>query len=408
MLDETSPSTDFSVVGLLGSDSVSCVSLTSPGTAGTATVAGSPYAITPSGASGPGLSNYVFSYVAGTLTVNPVGLTITAANRSKTYGATVVFDGTTPSTDFTVTGLFNSDTVDSVNLSSPGAAGAATVAGGPYPITASGATGTGLGNYTIGYVSGTLTVNRAGLTITAANRTKTYGATVVFDETLPSTDFSVTGLFNNDTVNSVSLTSTGAVATAGVAGSPYEVVPGGAAGVGLHNYTIAYVSGALTVNPATLTVTADNKSRIFGTSNPVLTASYTGFVAGETLATSGVTGSPDLSTTATAASPVGSYPITVQNGSLTAVNYNFSFVNGTLSVVAPAPTILSITVLDPSQVLIVWDAVSNVTYRVQARADFSSPWVDLSPDVTATSDTATGVDNPSGAAQRFYRLMVVP
>ena len=49
----------------------------------------------------------------------------------------------------------------------------------------------------------------------------------------------------------------------------------------------------------------------------------TGFVGGETLATSGVTGSPALSTTTT--NVVGTYPITAALGTLSAANYSFSF-----------------------------------------------------------------------------------
>ena len=41
---------------------------------------------------------------------------------------------------------------------------------------------------------------------------------------------------------------------------------------------------------APLTVTADDQSRLFGAANPPLTATLTGFVLGQTLATSGVTG----------------------------------------------------------------------------------------------------------------------
>ena len=94
--------------------------------------------------------------MAGSLTVNPAALTITATNRSKTYGQTVVFAGT----EFTTRGLLNTDTVTSVTLASPGAAPTATVAGSPYPITPSAAVGTGLANYTISYLPGSLTVKR--------------------------------------------------------------------------------------------------------------------------------------------------------------------------------------------------------------------------------------------------------
>ena len=67
-------------------------------------------------------------------------------------------------TEFTTSGLVNGDTVTSVTLTSTGSAATATVAGSPYPIVPSAAVGTGLGNYTISYVNGTLTVNTAALT----------------------------------------------------------------------------------------------------------------------------------------------------------------------------------------------------------------------------------------------------
>src|SRR6185437_10126703 len=103
----------------------------------------------------------------------------------------------------------------------------ATVAGSPYTITPSAATGTGLTNYTIGYVDGSFTVNTAPLTITAANKSKTYGTTYTPNTTYPSTDFSVSGLLNSDSVATISLSSGGYAVTATVAGSPYVIAPSG-------------------------------------------------------------------------------------------------------------------------------------------------------------------------------------
>jgi hypothetical protein len=80
-------------------------------------------------------------------------------------------------------------------------------------------------------------------------------------------------------------------------------------------------------------VTADNKTKVLNAVNPPLTANYVGFKNGETLATSGVTGAPNLSTTATITSPVATYTITASLGTLTAANYTFAFANGTLSIV---------------------------------------------------------------------------
>jgi hypothetical protein len=99
-------------------------------------------------------TNYTITLANGTLTVNPAALTITADNRTKTYGQTVVFAGT----EFTTEGLLNGNSVASVTLTSSGTAAAATVAGSPYSIVPSAAIGNGLGNYTINYVNGELTV----------------------------------------------------------------------------------------------------------------------------------------------------------------------------------------------------------------------------------------------------------
>jgi hypothetical protein len=100
------------------------------------------------------LTNYTITYDNGLLTVNPAALTITADNRTKTFGQTVTFTGT----EFMAVGLVNGDAVSSVTLNSAGAAASATVAGSPYSIVPSAAVGTGLANYTISYIDGTLTV----------------------------------------------------------------------------------------------------------------------------------------------------------------------------------------------------------------------------------------------------------
>ncbi|TXT38498.1 MAG: heme-hemopexin-binding/utilization protein, partial [Comamonadaceae bacterium] len=144
------PTTAFTSVGLLNGDTVTAVTETSPGTVATAPVAGSPYVITPSGATGTYVpSNYTVSYVNGVLTVTPAPLTVTADNAAKTYGQTTVL----PTTAFTSAGLLNGDTVTAVTETSPGTVATAPVAGSPYAITPSGATGTYVpSNYTVSYV----------------------------------------------------------------------------------------------------------------------------------------------------------------------------------------------------------------------------------------------------------------
>ncbi len=131
----------------------------------------------------------------------------------------------------------NDDTVTSVTLTSTGAGVTATVDNSPYSIVPSAALGTGLSNYNITYVNGSLTVDPRALTITANNLSKIYRA----EATFIGTEFTADGLVNGDTVASVTLTSAGAAADATVDGSPYAVVPSAAVGTGLSNYNIIYV-----------------------------------------------------------------------------------------------------------------------------------------------------------------------
>ena len=151
------------------------------------------------------------------LTISAKALTITAKNASKIYGQTVTFMGT----EFTPTGLVNSDTVTSVTLTTDGAVATAAVSGSPYAIIPSAAVGTGLSNYNISYVNGSLTVNKAPLTVTASAQSKNYGQTVTFGS--GSTQFTSTALQNGETITSVTLACSGGAATA-AAGS-YTITP---------------------------------------------------------------------------------------------------------------------------------------------------------------------------------------
>ncbi|MFC0775973.1 MBG domain-containing protein [Terrimonas alba] len=98
------------------------------------------------------------------------------------------------------------------------------------------------------------------------------------------------------------------------------------------NYDITYGLGTLTVNPANVTVKANNVTRAYGEPNPELTATYTGLQYGEDFESSDITGSPLLTTTAVQSSPVGVYPITASAGTLSSYNYAFNFENGVLTI----------------------------------------------------------------------------
>src|SRR5262249_54954538 len=94
--------TQFSTSGLVNGDSVSSGTLTSNGYAATASVAGSPYPITPSPAAGSGLANYTINYATGNLTVGQATPSVTVmdggtynGNAYNAVGSAVGVDGHT-------------------------------------------------------------------------------------------------------------------------------------------------------------------------------------------------------------------------------------------------------------------------------------------------------------------------
>ena len=88
----------------------------------------------------------------------------------------------------------------------------------------------------------------------------------------------------------------------------------------------------LVVDKAELTVLANDITRQYSDPNPELTYEIIGFVFGETLESTDVSGAPNLSTEDDLLSAPGEYPIVVEKGTLEASNYRFELVNGTLTI----------------------------------------------------------------------------
>ena len=84
----------------------------------------------------------------------------------------------------------------------------------------------------------------------------------------------------------------------------------------------------LTVGKATLTITANDCTKVEGEENPELTVSYEGFKYDDDASV--LTQQPVVTTEATPDSPAGSYPITASGAE--AANYDISYVAGTLTV----------------------------------------------------------------------------
>src|SRR5205085_2359772 len=163
-----------------------------------------------------------------------------------------------------------------------------------------------------------LTITPAALSVTA------YDASRVYAQTNPVFSGALSGVQNGDNLTA---TYTSSATTNSPVGT-YAIVPGFSDPDGkLPNYTVYATNGTLTVTPALLTGTVDNKSRPYGQPDPVFTVHYTGFVNEEDEGV--LLGDFVGTTTATAFSPVGVYSIS--GSGQTATNYTVSYVDGALT-----------------------------------------------------------------------------
>ena len=258
--------------------------------------------------------------------MNPAVLTVTAGNATRVYG------DPNPTFTFTFSGFVNGETA-AVLTGSPSCTTVAdpTSAVGTSPITCSAGT-LSAANYTFTFVSGTLTITPAPLSVGAANATRVYG------DPNPAFTGTLTGIKNADNITATY----NSTATAASAVGTYPITPALVDPTGkLGNYTVTSTNGTLTVTPAPLSVTAASTSRAFGDPNPVFTGTITGIKNADNITAS-------YSTTATATSPVGTYPIVpaLSDPTLKLSNYTVTSTNGTLTV-SPAP--LTVTAANASR-----------------------------------------------------------
>ena len=245
-------------------------------------------------------------------TINPVTLIAKVKNASRLYG------DADPQFSSTYTGFVNNEDA-SVVTSNGSYTTTATAKSdvGTYAIKQSGATAQ---NYVFEYEDGTLTVNKASLTMTANDKTMKYGGKV------PTLDASYEGLKNNETQpawNTEPKYSTTATSASKVGTYPITISDADA-----KNYQLTIHKGTMSIEKAELTIIADNKSRIYGEENPEFTLTYTGLMNEE--AVPEWEKKPTVETTADAKSNVGTYPISVKDA--VAVNYNITAVDGTLTI----------------------------------------------------------------------------
>jgi hypothetical protein len=106
------------------------------------------------------------------------------------------------------------------------------------------------------------------------------------------------------------------------------------------------ITQSIIVNKAPLTVTAVDATKQHGQPNPAFSATYIGFVDGDTQAIA-LTGHPSITTTATTNSDSGTYTLTVSQGTLASNNYQFTFVNGIFTITGATKQSITFTPLTP-------------------------------------------------------------
>jgi filamentous hemagglutinin family protein len=286
------------------------------GTSQGAVNAGS-YVITPSG-QWSNQRGYDIAYANGALTVNTAPLTVTANAASKTYDGLANSGGN----GVGYSGFVNSETSAVLGGAlAYGGSSQGAVNAGSYAITPSGLTSS---NYAITFANGSLTVNPAVLTITANGFSKTYDGLAYSG----GNGAGYSGFVNGET----SAVLGGALAYGGssqgaVNAGSYAITP---SGLTSGNYAISYTNGALTVNAAPLSITANNAAKVYdglawSGGNGV---GYSGFVNGETSTVLG--GALAYGGSSQGAVNAGSYAITLSG--LTSSNYAITYAAASLSI----------------------------------------------------------------------------
>jgi hypothetical protein len=226
-------------------------------------------------------SDYTIYITGGKLIVGKAKLTITAQAQEFTYGV-YAFNSVADSSTVSYSGLVAGDTEDSLGLnplltlyttaSADSHAGTYAIGFESEPDTA---------NYAITYVSGTMTVDKADLTISVIDQYCTYGQ--IFDTQALVATWGVNITYDNlvnadDLLNIPTPTLTTNVESNSHVGTYDLTVTGDSSN---DDYNISYVSGNVYVDRAQLVVTAADQQKTYGDDTPEWTSIYDGLVNGD-------------------------------------------------------------------------------------------------------------------------------
>ena len=143
---------------------------------------------------------------------------------------------------------------------------------------------------------------------------------------------------------------------------------------------------------------ADNKTRIYGDNNPTFTFSYIGLLNGND---SGViNGTPTLTTNATIKSNAGTYNIIPNVSGLSATNYDFASVNGTLTI---NKSILNVTANNKSKNYGDNNPTFSYIFSGFKNSDTDSV-IDGIPVISTTATQSSTVNGPN--SDKTYNITV--
>ena len=368
-LNETNPEFELSFEGFRNDDTEADITLPTINCEANESSALGTYPITLSGGEA---TNYDITLVNGTLNVVYAPVTITANDITITYG----------------------DEVPELTYSSDGAAfggtpmlsceATSTSPAGIYPIMIELGS---IDNTNTTLVAGTLTIKKAPLTITVKDAERfQYDAN-------PEFMLLFEGFRNGDTEADITLPDVLCEANEQSAVGTYPItLSGGEAS----NYDLKFVNGTLTVSYAPITITANDITMTYGDEVPELTYTSEGAI---------FEGTPKLVCEATSATPVGIYPILVEQGSVD--NTNATFVAGTLTITKAS---LTITVKDAERE----EGLENPQFELMfegfrngdSETDITLPEVICEADEASVPGTYT--IELSGGEALNYELTLVP
>jgi YD repeat-containing protein len=219
-------------------------------------------------------------------------------------------------------------------------------------------------NYDSATASVALDVRPAPLSLRVDPKSKPYGAA------LPTLTGTLTGIVNSDPITpsySTPATQQSAAGSYPINGALIDP------NHRLANYDVTITPAAITIAPSPLSITANPASKQYSDPIPALTATFTGFVPGETPAV--LNGTLLIQTTAAARSAPGTYAITV--GGLTSPNYAITYSGSTLTV---TPEDARIVITSPRLVSASATGTTSITLTATIQ------------DISATANAAGDVD----------------